>query len=72
MNCYKVKVRTTNSSKDAAYGAEADYVSCEDSCLYVIARSPASVEKIIKAHVIISIERIGLGYVADEEEPDAE
>lgn len=67
MNCYRVKVKTTNSSLDTTYapgGEKAGYVKCSDSTLYVFGNCFADAEKVVDGAVIESIELTGLGYCA--------
>lgn len=62
MNCYKVRVETTNSSNNVTHGNKVAYLECENSILFVICESPSDIEKIVKASSIECIERLGIGY----------
>jgi hypothetical protein len=64
--CFKVKVKTTNSSRDTATSADGGYVKCEDGIFYVLGAKVADVEKVVRTEDIISIEILGPGYVLPE------
>lgn len=70
LNCYKVEVETTNSSNDTFWTGDEDvtfgtgeYFDCEDSICYVITDDPKKIYKKFGKLVIISVEKIGIGYI---------
>lgn len=64
MNCYKVRVKTTNSTNDTfSVTTEGHYYHCENSICFVVANNMAEVEGYFNSTSNIeSIERIGIGY----------
>ncbi len=70
MNCYKVELPTTNSSRDAAadgnhYGH--GYITVEDGVVYVMAESASQVGTRFPS--ALKIERVGIGMALDEAGP---
>ena len=69
MNCYRVKVKTTNAMRDTYCNTGDDvvpgtYRECEDGEVYVVARSAVAAMKMFRDSIIESCERIGVGLVA--------
>lgn len=72
INCYKVKVRTTNGLGTTSHtkpfreflAQGGEYFNCENGIAYVVARSMAEVEELLGLGNILACERVGIGYVA--------
>ena len=63
-NCYKVEVETTGGyPANKADHAEGGYLDVQDGTVYILAGNMSDIEEIVKADKIISIERVGVGYV---------
>lgn len=70
MNCYKVKVKTTDSVlndsfqiKKSENGGIGEYFDCENSIIYIITDTANRIYEKFGDDVIISIEKIGIGYI---------
>lgn len=69
MNCYKIKVKTTNSSNDTFHVKRnendeiSEYFDCEDSIIYVVTDAINKIFEKFGDEVIIYIEKIGIGYL---------
>ena len=62
--CYKVRVVTTNSSRNTTKSAGGTFVDCLDSELFVLAEKPSDIEMSIHPDYILSIDYVGLGYMS--------
>ena len=68
MNCYKVKVKTTSSLNDTFCITKSGtketerYFECENGIIYVIGNNLTEIEKLFDEKVILSVERVGIGY----------
>lgn len=71
MNCWKVKIKTTGALKDTGYrpikpGDDSyKYIPCEHGLIFVFCDSPSEIEKVVKADTVLSIELMGIGYIAE-------
>jgi hypothetical protein len=65
MNCYLVKVKTTNSLHDTWELSGGEYCRCQDGEFYFIGKDRYRILQIV-GDSLISITRVGYGY-RDEE-----
>ena len=63
MNVHKVKVKTTDYAHDTFCVKNDNYLSCIDSTIYVICKDAAQIYKRFGNEVIISVTKIGIGYI---------
>jgi len=67
MNCYKIEVKTTNAvgnttcNRLTELGGE--YFDCEDGILYIVTENPKAIFDKFSNDTVISITKIGIGYV---------
>jgi len=41
------------------------FIPCIDGYIYVFCGPPSDIEKVVKADTVVSIELIGIGYIAE-------
>lgn len=63
---YKVKVTTTNATRNTCCTVKDEYIDCEDSVLYVASDSIAGIEKLLGVETILSITLLGNCYMEDK------
>ena len=61
MYCYKIEVRTTNSSRDTFKDDSDNYYDCEDGIVFVVAESIVQATKRLTL-AFLKAERIGVAY----------
>ena len=70
MNCYRVKVETTNASNDTfsidREDGNEDYGECDDGEVYVLAESAKEAATQLDGAGILEIARVGIGFVPEE------
>jgi len=68
MNCYRVKVRTTNATGKTFCLTEdevlpGEYRDCEQSEVFILAESIAAAVGILRPWLVESVQRLGVGYL---------
>jgi hypothetical protein len=74
MNCYRVKVRTTNGCGDTFCLTDRDdipgtYLDCERGEVYIIAPSISVAVGGLRPWLVLGVERLGIGYLPSDLEP---
>lgn len=64
MNCWKVRVKTTNGCNKTTIDPDDNYISCQDGFIFVVTKSLSDIEKVVKPEWIKSAELVGVGAIA--------
>lgn len=71
LDCYKIEVKTTNSSRNSTRSTwmlGQEYLDCEDGVVYVTTNDPKSIYEMFED--IVCVRKIGIGYSIQGEEKE--